>query len=481
MKFEDEVVDDMSLKSYRSERPTTNWDREVGHYKNIRSRDCFTSAEPSETGSVLSVKERLHLNSQTLNRLLNEKSPLRKRFSEENNLKFHSERQNNENLPVDSLLYNKNRLRFRHRKVLQRKVDNKQTGAFYEHLDELRKPVSLSGEYSRRARTVSPTNAKHKHVDVEALLANADLEINTLLEKINMKLSGPESPPDSAIDVDTPSLRSLATTERGSNSDLPLSVPQDYVFQNVNDLTAVSESYNGAKTLCVDTGKSADKSKHKYEYEVLDPLKDPDNLLLLKEYDMNIDDIQMPGESDIKRTSACNVIAADSLSLKDRSEDNADINTETDDIADFVQNNHDTLESGEGQGMLQLYETKSKHNRNEEGLSHAVEMTSDIKPVEYSNRELVPSKRTIGTNKNLEMITSLPVPTNGILNSVETEGKQSVVQGEKQLHVPELEDSNQDKHYQADDEAELVENAVSKTKSATVSSSKKIPLHRGKN
>ena len=486
VKFDDEIMDDMSLKSYRSERPTTNWDREVGHYKNARSRDCFTSLEPSETGSVLSVKERLHLNSQTLNRLLNEKSPLRKRFSEESNLQFpHESTPTDENSIRDVLFSNRTRPRFRHRKVLQRKVDNKQNSAVNGHLGELRKPHSLSKQYARRAKTVSPTNSKHKHVDVEALLANADLEINTLLEKFSAKMSGPESPPDSAIDVDTPSLRSLATTERGSNSDLPLSVPHD--IRGLHDLDTNArtvESCDGADNLYVDTGGSVVKTKYKSE-ELMDPLKDPDNILLLKEYDMHFDDIQLPKNIEIQRISTDNQVNFNLQSVMEkRSEKDiypTDINGAAVDLVhSAMKSNHEESESGLGLGMLQSNNIKSSYHKKEDGPSPNSENTDIIKCVEYSNDDLDLCSRADRTNGHSEV--NGENTRNVQLNSaIETGAEQNVDNCNiKQVLASTLADLNQDRNYQADDEAEVNEKVVPKMHVATAGSSRKMPLHRGR-
>ena len=464
VKFEDELVDDMSLKSYRSERPTTNWDREVGHYKNSRSRDCYTSLEPSESGSVLSVKERLHLNSRTLNRLLNENSPLRRRFAEESN---QASGHTDENSVRDALLSNRTRLRFRQRKVLQRKVDNKQNGAVNGHLDELRKPPSLSAQYARRAKTVSPTNSNHKHVDVEALLANADLEISTLLESLGAKMSGPESPPDSAIDVDTPSLRSLATTERGSNSDLPLSIPHEYALLDIDINAKTVESCNGAGHLFVNTDGSGVKTKCGSEEEVLDPLKDPDNILLLKEYDMNFDDIQVPRDRKFQRTSTDNQVDPDKKSEMDKRSEKDDIMSKrTSDILHSVtQSNRAELKSENGRGMLQFSYKESSYDEKDKGTLRNSENTDINKCDEYSSNNFDLRNRANKTNGSLEAKDD---------NEYGTDESDM-----RQVLANTLAELNQDKNYHADDEEEH-EMVGPKINTTAVGSARKMPFHRGR-
>ena len=472
VRFEDDIPDDMSLKSSRSERPITNWDREVSPYKNLRSRsrDCFTSAEPSETGSVLSVTERLHLNSQTLNKLLNEKSPLRKRFSEDHaGQSQYDSGTENENSGKDPLVSNRTRLRFRHRKVLQRKVDNKQNGAITD-LGKLRKPASLSGEYLRRARTVSPTNSKHRHVDVETLIANADVEIDALLKKISMKMYSPDSPPDSAIDVDTPSVRSLISTGRGSNSDLPFSVSQEPVGSQICDGFAESIDNNTDHTEVsrATVNNISSEVKQGSEEDILDPLQDPDNILLLKEYGMD-HDIQLEKDSDKERNVSDNqVISGPDISVEmDRRSDNVtqvvDINSRT---------TEDIKDSGKGQGLLQLYEEKSNFfEENKELLSHDSDLTNVAN--EYSETVVDGRvKESIMSQNDNELNVDMD-------STVDSDMKGNIVQGGAAQSESEVQDLNLDKNYQADDEAEVNDDDLV-TKIQTAMNRSKISLHRGK-
>ena len=536
VKFEDEIVDNMSLKSYRSERPMTNWDREVGHYKNSRSRECFTSLEPSESGSVLSVKERLHLNSRTLNRLLNENSPLRRRFSEESN---QATSPTDGNSVRDALLSNRTRLRFRHRKVLQRKVDNKQNGAVNGHLGELRKPPSLSAQYARRAKTVSPTNPKHKHVDVEALLANADLEINTLLESFGTKMSGPESPPDSAIDVDTPSIRSLATIEKGSNSDLPLSIPQEYSLHDIDINAGTTGNCNGADHLYVDTGGSKSKTEGDTNEEILDPLKDPDNILLLKEYDINFDDIQIRKDSEFQRLSTDNEVGSAVQSKIDKIAVKDDIITKTssDIVHSVVQSNEAGVESEDGQGMMQSNDTKACYGEKADELLSNIVNTDISNDNKYSSNKDLHNGAGI-TNGSLEangdksfsdrlnptmesgtdasemkqFLADNLVELDHDINALSKRLNPAVEYGTdmndvkqvqadnafskrfssaleyngtdgsdmKQVLADTLAELNHDKNYQADDEGEESEAVGPRVNVATVGSARNMPLHRGR-
>ena len=485
VRFEDDFVDDMSLKSARSERPTTNWDREVGYYKNFRSRECFTSAEPSETGSVLSVKERLHLNSQTLNRLLNEKSPLRKRFTKDSNgqLQYDSGTEN-ENSGRDTLP-NRTRLRFRNRKVLQRKVDNKQNGAIDGQLGELRKPKSYSREYMRRSRTVSPTNSKHRHVDVESLIANADLEINTLLEKISMKMASPESPPDSAIDVDTPSVRSLATAERGSNLDLqcPVAKESSVILKDCDSLVKPVDSgveyRNGADCNVLNIRVQTKDGNDGTEAEISDPLKDPDNILLLKEYGTDIDDMWLGNKAKKEgRDSSGQIITGYEFLLEKEEKPNnvtqaTDIDTETSQDLIHLCTQSDKL-AGKGQGLLQLCETDSKvFDENGDRLVHAKEKTDTLTCSEYSQSDLFPCNKTERTTASLNFNSN--TLSNGDMNS------ENVVALVKDQQVTVLSDVSQDKNYQADDEADVIDDIiVSRIQLCESQNVQKMPLHRGK-
>ena len=548
VRFEDDY-DDMSLKSARSERPTTNWDREVGHYKNVRSRQCFTSAEPSETGSVLSVKERLHLNSQTLQRLLNEKSPLRKRFTKDSNghLQYDSGTEN-ESTGRDTSLSNRTRLRFRHRKVLQRKVDNNQNGAIEGRLSELRKPKSYSREYTRRARTVSPTNSKHRHVDVESLIANADLEINTLLEKFTMKMGSPDSPPDSAIDVDTPSVRSLAIVDRGSNLDLRYSNPKESSTLQNYDKDGVESN----------APKSTDIVSHgniEAEVDISDPLKDPDNILLLKEYGIVFSDMQLEtdvqkdesrsdqalaketrSESDIQAFDIDKLTNQDLLRpftqrdilagngqtidiIKVTNQDLADPFTQSDMLAgnsqifdndkltnqdlvnpatqsELLAGRHQTFDidkqtnqdlvgpatqsqlTGEGQGLLQSFKVDSTAG-NEGMLLHATELTNALTTDEYSHNDLVPCNVTQTSKTNGNLNSNIKSNENSNSN-IECDLKEELERVENDQQVTVLSDVSQDKNYQADDEAEGIDDVVIQIHLSETRNIQKIPLHRGK-
>jgi hypothetical protein len=97
------------------------------------------------------------------------------------------------------------------------------------------------------------TNETHP-VNVESLIADSDLKIDTLLEKINSKMSGPESPPDSAIDVDTPSVQSLiAPDPKGSNlvkhdTELPaLNGEETGSFESPGSSASAYDADNSAK------------------------------------------------------------------------------------------------------------------------------------------------------------------------------------------------------------------------------------------
>lgn len=247
-----------NLRNLHSNTHLTNWDREVGHYlkHKSRSRECVTSVDPSEcSGSVLSVSQRLKLNSQSLNKLLNEDIPFRKHTQRENG-QYDSGTENEQSL--QEYMIEKSKERSRHRKqqrriIIQRKIHkNESVDINKENERNSRRWMSKSVSPSRHLYSYSLPHTKLKSenhpVNVESLLADSDLKIETLLEKINAKMSGPESPPDSAIDVDTPSVQSLiAPDPKGGNL-----VTHDAELPTLNgEETGSFESPGSSASACV--------------------------------------------------------------------------------------------------------------------------------------------------------------------------------------------------------------------------------------
>lgn len=248
VRFKDEIdvantrsASSLELRSPNSsnrEKHLTNWDREVGHYLNHHSntRNCITSADPSEcSGSVMSVTQRLRLNSQTLNKLLNEESPLRNRFRRENVQYDESGTENEQTL--EEYVLEKSRERSRHRKhqrriIIQRKIlkaeseNMKSTESDTDKNARNRRWLSKSAsptrrnliQYSLPPAGVHRSKSNSHHIDVDTLIADSDLKINTVLGNIGAKQVGSESPPDSAIDMDAPSVQSSVVSGRGGNT-----------------------------------------------------------------------------------------------------------------------------------------------------------------------------------------------------------------------------------------------------------------------
>lgn len=229
VRFNDEVEVSSGTVRYdenSAEKHLTNWDREVGHYLKHKSRwrDCVTSVEPSDcSGSVLSVTQRLRLNSQNLNKLLYETSPLQK-YRERELVQYDSGTENEQSLQDYMLEKSKERSRHRkkqHRIIIQRKINNQvngESGSNKENYLQSRRWMSKSASPTARHRlsySVPPTpEPKHDHsINIDDLLADSDLKIDTLLEKISLKMVSPDSPQDSAIDIETPSVQSLVTME----------------------------------------------------------------------------------------------------------------------------------------------------------------------------------------------------------------------------------------------------------------------------
>ncbi|XP_052789913.1 uncharacterized protein LOC128224199 isoform X2 [Mya arenaria] len=227
VRFKDEINDESENSVHLhngsvSARTLTNWDKEVGHYfrqgQSSRSQERLNS---DCEGSEMSVKQRLRMNSKHLNNLLNEGSPFRKRKSGDH-VQYDSGMENGQSLQDYMLEKSKERSRHRkkhHRIIIQRKI-TKDDDRDENKENEIRQRRWMSKSASPVARNrltfnpyVMSLPRDNHHVDVDALISNTDLQIDTVLENIN--IAGQESPPDSAIDIGTPSVQSLVTTGRG--------------------------------------------------------------------------------------------------------------------------------------------------------------------------------------------------------------------------------------------------------------------------
>ena len=257
VRFNDEV--EVSDDAYRMNswsmdesppgRHLTNWDREVGHYFQHRSptRDCITSLEPSDcSGSVLSVSQRLRLNSQNLNKLLNERSsPLRK-YRQKELVQYDSGTDNEQTL--QDYMIEKSKERSRNRKkqriIIQRKLNGSENGTVISSRGNdllsrrwMSKSASPTGRHRLQYSLPITTQSKpHRDNDlnIDDLLSDSDLKIDTLLEKISMKVVSPDSPPDSAIDVETPSVQSMVAMEMKNSKMSEKSVQENLLNEKSN-------------------------------------------------------------------------------------------------------------------------------------------------------------------------------------------------------------------------------------------------------
>lgn len=244
VRFKDEleVLDDSYGNSWNTDRSApelhqTNWDKEVGHYFRHKScsRDCITSLEPSEcSGSVLSVSQRLRLNSQNLNKLLYESSPLKK-YQQKELVQYDSGTENEQSLQEYMLEKSKERSRNRKKQriIIQRKLSKSENGESNKENDLrsrrwMSKSASPTAQHRLRYSLLAEPQPKRDH-GIDDLIADSDLKIDTVLEKISLKMVSPDSPPDSAIDVETPSVQSLVTMETQKNKKFnkPLSVQEE--------------------------------------------------------------------------------------------------------------------------------------------------------------------------------------------------------------------------------------------------------------
>lgn len=287
VRFRDEieVSDYYEDDPYESltDRPITNWDKEVGHYFRHKSlsRDCITSIEPSEcSGSMLSVTQRLRINSDNLNKLLYESSPLKRYQKKKETVQYDSGTENEQTL--QDYMLEKSKERSRHRKkqrvIIQRKLntqqnsDNKNGEGNKENSIRTRRWLSKSASPTAKNRShlslsTVPQTKCNQNGNVNDLLAESDLKIDTLLEKISLKMVSPDSPPDSAIDIETPSVQSLVALENQKGSKLNTDpaceeLPNLVVKEDMTD--ALESSPGSTASACVrkNSNKQNDQEKN---------------------------------------------------------------------------------------------------------------------------------------------------------------------------------------------------------------------------
>lgn len=354
----DDNVSVVNQGSSISNTHLTNWDREVGYYLRHKSRlrECVTSVEPSEcSGSVLSVTQRLRLNSQSLNKLLNDESPL-KRHVERDLVQYDSGTENEQTL--QEYILEKSKERSRHRKqqrriIIQRKIHKGNNGLSDSNKENEFKDkrwLSRSASpprrhfitYSLPHADVSKSRHENHHVDIESLIADSDLKIDTLLEKISAKMSSSNSPPDSAIDIDTPSVQSFVTADKWGNSgqsgivlvELP-SLNGEQTVSGENFVDAETESSPGSSaSVCVSKNSAKKSSNH--------------NLV----QNMVISDNSMQVRDDFKRNDSLNGDVNDQPGRIAGEDD-----TEIDEINKIVEKyaSSENLDQNTGAGLLQLY------------------------------------------------------------------------------------------------------------------------------
>ncbi|KAL4219301.1 hypothetical protein ACF0H5_021880 [Mactra antiquata] len=349
----------------------TNWDREVGHYlknhTNIGSRECLTSAEPSEcSGSVLSVTQRLRQNSQTLKRLLNEESPFRNRFRKEN-VQYEENIEKNEQ-SLEEYMLEKSLERSQHRKhqrriIIQRKIlkaehDNIKTTATdinAKNNDRNKRWMSKSASPTRRNKIhyslpppgVHKSRSNGHHVDVDTLLADSDLKIDTLLDNINNKSLKLESPPDSAIDMDGPCI----TNAKGGNKSEEVSME----LSNLYDQAAADLSDKCVNDDMESSPGSSASIRAMRNGNVIYSDNEEENLMVSNNVLSNgISSVELEGE--IPSTDA---------------------NHEIDAISKMVEkySSCDHLNIDTGPGLLQLYSAEMGYNS---GLNEIVDVATNV-------------------------------------------------------------------------------------------------------
>ncbi|XP_053381041.1 uncharacterized protein LOC123551801 [Mercenaria mercenaria] len=472
------------LGNLHSNTHLTNWDREVGHYMKhkSRSRECVTSVEPSDcSGSVLSVTQRLKLNSQSLNKLLNDDLPLRKNCSRDY-VQYDSGTENEQSL--QDYMLEKSKERSRHRKqqrriIIQRKIhksESADTEVNKENETNSGRWMSKSVSPTRRLFKYSlpHTNSKHEthHVNVESLMADSDLKIDTLLEKISAKMSGPESPPDSAIDVDTPSVQSLVASDpKGVNSvkpdtDLPvLNGEQTCSFESPNE---EMESSPGSSA-------SAYVSKNSAKISSNDIMQNK----------VSSDTLQCCGENENK----------DSLNIEVHTAQN--ICKEEDEINRIVEKyaSSENLNQNTGAGLLQLYTAEMGYD-SFGSKETTVEASENVdSKCERKDKDDIDTKDDIEKNVSNEYTTSLeddiPESVTAVCNEEEKDATKSEIdeecdnstaegdirQGTYIIEGPTNPEFMENVDYHADDEheADVVLPKVVQSNSAM---SKRITTHR---
>jgi hypothetical protein len=194
----------------------TKWDREVARIVGPgfweKSRECVTSPTPSmcSSNSTASVQERLQANKQSMHELLYDKSPFRRRApaagtrtrrsssrpSSRSALPIHPYAETSRSaLPIHPYAETEASVKDAQLQTLQNKIAEKQ-----KQLQRFRRKL----EFAKTKTEHTPRLATKQSEYVAVKLGNRS------------RVMSPDSPPDSAIDMETSSVRSALSIDRTS-------------------------------------------------------------------------------------------------------------------------------------------------------------------------------------------------------------------------------------------------------------------------
>ncbi|KAK3588508.1 hypothetical protein CHS0354_022982 [Potamilus streckersoni] len=267
---EEEGFDDKqsisSARSGKSEQPLTNWDCEVGEYfrHKLASHESLTSPALSEYSqtSGLSIKHRLQQNSEKLRQLLNER-PLLPREKALSDLGLQKgEHNDSHNRHLSSLKDEKSRSCSNDRRIRQKRYQPNQ-----KDFDNLRTNLEITAlKNNLKTSNWLPNQSSNQHSELysyhdveDSQMSDTDFEAGMQRENLRMLLVNPDSPPDSAIDVDTPSVRSLVSTDRTYSNSALDGEQESSVFQVYCDIP--KHLYENIEDMCkVENGNHSDSS-----------------------------------------------------------------------------------------------------------------------------------------------------------------------------------------------------------------------------
>ncbi|KAH3791195.1 uncharacterized protein LOC127838814 [Dreissena polymorpha] len=204
-------------------------DVELHYYARPRSRLSEDALRlTSQTHGIydppLTVTQKLKQNSQNLNALLNENSPLNP-F----NNKYHTDLQHDTSTDLQEYMIERGKERSRHRQkhkriIIQRKINGSDEGN-KENKSKARRWVSKSASPTSRNRQQyslpkSPLNEGHL-VNIDTLLAESDLKIDSVLERITRQMVSPDFPAKSSNEKGDDSMEWLETSKIAEVNYLP--------------------------------------------------------------------------------------------------------------------------------------------------------------------------------------------------------------------------------------------------------------------